>query len=692
MARIGDGSVKQIDCDGNPITLYAYVTLNGNEINEGVTYSWTGPNDYKSTERSITITEGGDYTLSATHTSSGITSTATQSVSQMPKPEGSAGPDKVLTRDTPTATLEGSVVNNSGEPIWLASDGGNFVSGYRTLNPVVDAPGTYTLILRNGRGCTTEYTVKVTREEEFYVRITNNLPQFNCDREPLTLYSTSTLNGNEVEEGIAYSWTGPDGYKSDVQNTTVTVAGTYTLEATHIATGLTSTTSIEVGQYTVPEGSAGPNKRLTCNNPTVTLEGSVINNSGSPRWHAGYEGGNIVSGHETLNPVVDAPGTYYLVLNSGRCTTLYSVVVTRDEELIVSATGGQLDCTTGTIQLTGSSSAEGATYSWMGPNDYESTEQNPVVKVAGTYTLTAADPAGGCSASTSVVVTPSSTQVEITQHTIDFNIKPRGLISSIDTEAGPVTITGRKRLPDGTYASENYAAIFDSQDPTGDDTNLYTVDWGQVLIINQYQDNYPDATQWGGELILDFSEIGPVTMESFKVVGMDNFEDLSWVYLYDGDGKELNKVYLKPLGMNSKQLVHLGNTRGVMKMKVVLDGRDGSNDLAGSAAIDDIKFHKETVNSSPCKTEVSNITHAMAYPTSFSDNAKIEFIVRETENYTINLYDTQGMLIKQLQSGSARAGELTRVELSGRELKEGMYLARLVSDSGSQTFKLILKR
>jgi FlaG/FlaF family flagellin (archaellin) len=66
--------------------------------------------------------------------------------------------------------------------------------------------------------------------------------------------------------------------------------------------------------------------------------------------------------------------------------------------------------------------------------------------------------------------------------------------------------------------------------------------------------------------------------------------------------------------------------------------------------------------------------------------------VRETDNYSINLYDTQGMLVKQLKQGTARAGEMTSIEVNGRELKEGMYFARLVSDSGSKTFKLILKR
>jgi hypothetical protein len=1044
---IGLGSVLQIDCYGTPIVAYTHVYLNGNEVNEGLTYKWTGPNDYSSEEGGATVSEPGDYTVVVTHLATGLTATATHEISQRPRPEGSAGPDKVLTRDNPTVMLEGSVVNNSGQPTWLASDGGNFVSGYRTLNPIVDAPGTYTLVLQDGRGCKTEYTVKVTREEEnteeentLAARIVNvSAKQLDCNSTWITLHAYVTLNGEEIKEGITYSWTGPQSHYTPQYAVLVNQPGEHTVVATHIATGATATATLTVTRMSSPEGSAGPDKVLTRENPTATLEGSLVEGSvqsglydvrwdaidgghivsghwtfnpvvaspgtyrmsimdriskctfredvlvtregeipllayitssstpildcsrsysinmtghvlvndqpasgnflfqwtgpdgfssndkeiavrvpgnyiltvtdtirnlsttsepfrvgtyddpkgsagpdkvltsqnstvtlegsvsggftlqwvasdggnivsgertlrpvvnapgtytiiitdtgglckfedtvivtreeeqnplralistsgvpqlgcdpsefyrmmavamldgqiveegitfqwngpngytskekevlvkdegeytltvtdtnrnltatseplrvsrlslpegsagpekvltcqnrtvtlegsghGMVQWTASH-GGNIVSGHNTLNPVVDAPGIYTMQLNlmRGNCVSYFTVKVIREEALTVSATGGQLDCATGTVQLTGMTSADEAIYNWTGPNAFTSAEQNPVVKVAGTYTLTITNAAGSCTASTSVVVTPSANGVEITQHTIHFDSMPRGLISSIDTEAGPVAIMGRKRNPDGTFAPENHAAIFDSQDPTGDDTNLYTTDWGQVLIINQYLNDYPDATQWGGELILDFSAIGPVTMESFRVVGVDNFEDLSWVYLYDADGKELNKVYLKPLGMNSKQLVNLGNTRGVMRMKVVLDGRDGSGDLAGSAAIDNIMFHKETATNSPCTTAAENFTHAMAYPTAFSDEATVEFIVRETENYSINLYDAQGMLVKRLQSGTAQAGEMTRVVVNGRDLKEGMYFARLVGDSGAKTLKLVLKR
>ncbi|WP_266204995.1 T9SS type A sorting domain-containing protein [Pontibacter kalidii] len=441
-------------------------------------------------------------------------------------------------------------------------------------------------------------------------------------------------------------------------------------------------------------GSAGPDKKLTCKNSTVTLEGS----GSQPVVWLASDGGNIVSGARTLTPVVDAPGTYTMVLTeiTSGCKFEDVVVVTRDESKpAVTAIGGKLDCTTSSVQLTGASSADDATYNWTGPNDYTSTEQNPTVTVAGDYILTVTDPQSGCSASTMVAVTPSSSELIAKEYLIDFNREQSGLISSIETNAGPVSITGRKRKPGGTetYAPENHAAIFNSQAPTGDDADLYTTDWGRVLIINTDQSDVPDDNQWGGELILDFSAIGAVTLESMGLLDLDHYEDMSWVYMYDKTGNELHKIHLKTMGNNSKQTVDLGNTRGVTKLKVVLDGRDGSGYFAGSGAIDDIKFRVEKEVASPCEhAPQQEALQALAYPTTFSDRATVQFTLQDAGVYAVNLYDTQGNLVRELQKGTAVANEQIIIEVAAGSLKEGMYLARIVSPVGNKTLKLILER
>ncbi|NEM98191.1 hypothetical protein [Pontibacter burrus] len=171
------------------------------------------------------------------------------------------------------------------------------------------------------------------------------------------------------------------------------------------------------------------------------------------------------------------------------------------------------------------------------------------------------------------------------------NEKAGTYIKQISTENGygPIRVHARARNSKGEYMSQNRAMIFDSQNPTGDDADLYTSDWGKVLIIQELgEENEPNDNRWGGDITLTFPEA--VTMKSMRVLDIDNREgdneNNSWVYLYDASGKELRKTQLVPLGDNSKQTVDLGNTSGVHKLKVVLDGEG----IVGSAAIDNIAF------------------------------------------------------------------------------------------------------
>lgn len=684
-----------LDCAVTEVLMESQIYVDETLTKEGFSYSWTGPASFEANTQDVVVTVPGWYRLTVSN-ADGLTTSKEYIVYGPGFPDDYAGPDLTMYSTDTSIKLQGKAYNFY-HVTWEASDGGNIVSGANTYTPTVDAPGTYTIFLTSPAGCTMQDAMVVTEAEDVLVaRIGDgNVPRIDCDSNPITLISFVTLNGKEVTEGITYSWTGPNDYVSDARHASVKEPGEYRLEVKHIASGLTSSATIGVTQLRFPEGSAGPDKVLTCNNPTVTLEGSITNDFGWPIWLAG-DGGNIVSGYRTLNPVVDAPGTYTLILQHAKGFPIeYTVKVTRDEGPSISATGGRLDCASGSVQLTGSSDREGVTYSWTGPNGYTSTEQNPTVKVAGDYTLTVTDPETGCSASTMVAVTQSSSELTAKEYLIDFNSEKNGLISSIETDAGPVSIMGRKRNPGSTetYASENHAAIFNTRAPTGDDTDLYTTDWGRVLIINTDLSDVPDDNQWGGELILDFSAIGPVTLQSLGLLDLDHYEDMSWVYMYDEAGNELHKIHLKTMGDNSKQTVDLGNTRGVTKLKVVLDGRDGSGNFAGSGAIDDIRFRVETEVTSPCENvQQQEAMQALAYPTTFSDKATVQFTMQDAGNYAVDLYDTQGNLVRELQKGTAMAHEQITIEVAAGSLKEGMYLVRIVSPINNKTLKLILKR
>ncbi len=275
-------------------------------------------------------------------------------------------------------------------------------------------------------------------------------------------------------------------------------------------------------------------------------------------------------------------------------------------------------------------------------------------------------------------------------NTIDFENSRTGFVTSVNTGAGVVFISNKMRRADGSYAPENHASIFNTASPTGDDLDLWTADWGNVLIINQDMNPEPNDNPWGGEMTLDFSAVGPVTMSSMKALDFDVYEGNSWVYLYDGAGKELYKAKIENLGNMSQQEVDLGNTKGVMMMKVVLDGLNSAGMLAGSGAIDDIKFCVDD-NAQPTEP-TSNITHVTAFPNPIERSGAIEFMLNTPGNYAVELYDLKGNLIRELKTGHATKGELVNVELNGNGLKNGLYIARIRSANDSKAIKIMLRK
>lgn len=181
---------------------------------------------------------------------------------------------------------------------------------------------------------------------------------------------------------------------------------------------------------------------------------------------------------------------------------------------------------------------------------------------------------------------------------INFEQYDTGFLTQVKSTngAGPFMVMNKRREMNGTYSEGNFAMIFNTQTPTGDDADLYTgvgkvADLGKVLIINKDMESTPDDNQYGGTMILDFSSMGTVTLKDITVLDIDAYEDKSYVRLYGQNNKMLLEKKLNTTGNNTVQVVDLGATRGVMRLEVVLDGENGGHP-AGSGAIDNIKFSK----------------------------------------------------------------------------------------------------
>ncbi|MBC5774904.1 SBBP repeat-containing protein [Pontibacter sp. KCTC 32443] len=94
--------------------------------------------------------------------------------------------------------------------------------------------------------------------------------------------------------------------------------------------------------------------------------------------------------------------------------------------------------------------------------------------------------------------------------------------------------------------------------------------------------------------------------------------------------------------------------------------------------------------------KVNNVTGKQAafynYPNIFTDKTTITFSLEQAGNYTLEVYDMKGKLVKTLSTGRAEAGRNYSYELDGSELQKGIYIARLIGDKGSYSIKMVLQR
>lgn len=179
---------------------------------------------------------------------------------------------------------------------------------------------------------------------------------------------------------------------------------------------------------------------------------------------------------------------------------------------------------------------------------------------------------------------------------INFEQYDTGFLTQVKSTngAGPFMVMNRGRMMNGTYAEGNVAMIFNTQTPTGDDDDLYTgvgkvADLGKVLIINKNMESTPDDNEYGGTMNIDFSTMGGATLKEITVIDIDEYEDMSYVRLYGHNNKMLLEKKIPTTGNNTVQVVDLGDTKGVMRLEVVLDGVNNGMP-SGSGAIDNIKF------------------------------------------------------------------------------------------------------
>lgn len=394
----------------------SFTFTNASSITAGtLTYNWSfgDGNTATTTNTSHTYASSGNYTVALVATSNtGCKDSVSKPVVVYPQPVASftvndsaqclSGNNFIFNN---TSSLSSGTANYS----WSFGDGNTSTA----VNPfhTYATTGSFivTLVATSNNGCIDSVKKTVIVNSTLSIAsVSSNSPL--CSGQTLNL-TTSPVSG------ATYSWSGPNGFTSSLQNpsitnVTITDSGVYSLTVTlNGCTSASSSTHVAINQTPLPP---------TVNSNLQVCAGQPINltASGAAGVTYSWTGPNSFISNQQ-NPTIASStaanaGAYTVTVTASGCTSAAAVTNVAVSPVPSSPTASSNSplCAGTTLSLQASNVA-GATYSWSGPNSYTSNSHNPsisnvTVAEAGVYSVTAT--INGCQSSagqTTVVINSS---------------------------------------------------------------------------------------------------------------------------------------------------------------------------------------------------------------------------------------------------------------------------------------------
>ncbi len=276
--------------------------------------------------------------------------------------------------------------------------------------------GTYAVTVTDGNGCTAMLSLELVPTFPA-VSLLSDGP-LTCSRPIVRLDGATVPAGpNAVFQwsaGNGGTFTGP----TDTLIVAVSSAGSYTLSVTDTLTGCTAEATVSVPADTVtPLVTIAIPDTLTCDQATISLAADVLPAHEDRTYQWSTTDGHILDGADTASPQVDAAGLYRLLVTDTLtgCSSLDSVRVSADTAPPTgTAQGGTLTCYQPLLTLTSDLDTNEVLFSWTGPGGFSSLLAEPLVSIAGDYTLNLTDRSSGCTDSV-VVTVDDRTQVPVLQ-------------------------------------------------------------------------------------------------------------------------------------------------------------------------------------------------------------------------------------------------------------------------------------
>lgn len=406
-----------------PITcLLPEVTLSGagSSSGPGIYYAWSTPNGsiINGQDSIIARTDtAGIYILKVTNAANFCIDTDTVTVifNNTPPELDIAPADSVSCLQSSVTLIAAEDTSNVHLVYSWTTESGNIVSGDSSRTPTVNAPGWYVLLLRDTlNGCSTTDSVQVAANTDAIIAIANAPEPLTCTNLSVSI----NANGSTLDPTLIYQWTTDDGNivsGADTPTPVVDQPGAYRLILSNPGNGCSATDLAVVAlNETPPPVSIAEAPEFTCTVTAQNLDGqnAAVSGNFTYLWTAS-DGGNIVSGNTTLEPEINAAGTYTLLATNtdNGCTATAVTQVGSDYEAPDTdlAVSGALHCNAASVSLTNTSNInhELLEHVWKAPDGATTnTGTNPALSAGlpGTYLLVLTNTQNGCTATAQVNV------------------------------------------------------------------------------------------------------------------------------------------------------------------------------------------------------------------------------------------------------------------------------------------------